>query len=369
MAARFGVGLVGSGFISKTHLDALRTIPDVEVVAIADVVVEKAKEFAAANNVPRVYPSHQAMLQDKDVQAIVVGIPNCFHHDVTMDALNAGRHVICEKPLALTLEHAEEMIATAKAKGLVLGYAEELSYVPKFLKARDLMKSGGIGKPYLLRQCEKHAGPYSPWFWKPEQAGGGILMDMGCHSIECIRYLLGKPKVQWVQAHMGTYLHNEITVEEDFCLVLMGFEDGTVGQAEASWALKGGMDSTLEVFGTKGVVYADLLKGMGLRAFSEKGFKDLDEPNKGWLYPDYDWLWNNGYPQEDRNFIDCMRNGGTPEESGEDGLAVLEIMLAAYHSAGTGHKVHLPFCPKGLKVPPVDLWIHPQPGLGDGPIP
>jgi predicted dehydrogenase len=142
-----------------------------------------------------------------------------------------------------------------------------------------------------------------------------------------------------------------------------------MGQVEASWALKGGMDSTLEIFGTRGVVYADLLKGMGLRAFSEKGFKDQPDLGKGWVYPEYDVLWNNGYPQEDRHFIDCMRSGATPEESGEDGLAVLEIMLAAYHSAGLGRKINLPFRPKGLTVPPVDLWLHPRPELGDGPIP
>jgi len=369
MGTKFGVGLIGSGFISKTHLDSLRTVPDVEVVAVADVDVLRAEQFATENGIPRFYPSHAALLQDKDVQAVVIGVPNCFHHDVAMDAFAAGRHVICEKPLALSIEHAEEMIATAAAKGLTLAYAEELSFVPKFLKARDLMNSGGIGKPYLMRQCEKHAGPYSPWFWKPAEAGGGILMDMGCHAIECIRFLLGKPRVKSVWAHMGTYLHNAITDEEDHVLVMMEFEDGTIGQAESSWALKGGMDSTLEIFGTEGVVYADLLKGMGLRAFSEKGVPSLGDESKGWTFPDYDWLWNNGYPQEDRHFIECMRSGATPVESGEDGLAVLEIMLAAYHSAGIGQKVFLPFRPKGLNVPPVDLWIHPQKDLGIGPIP
>jgi predicted dehydrogenase len=368
MSGKFGVGLVGTGFIGKTHLDALRTIPDVEVVALADVDELRGKLFAESFGVPKVYPTHIAMLQDRNVQAIVIGVPNFLHHRIAMDAFAAGRHVICEKPLALTLEHALEMVDTAKAKGLTLAYAEELSFVPKFLKARDLMTSGGIGKPYLLRQCEKHAGPYSPWFFKPEEAGGGILMDMGCHSIECIRYLLGKPAVKSVMAHMGTYLHKEITVEEDFVLIVMEFEDGTIGQAEASWTLKGGMDSTLEIFGTEGVVYADLLKGMGLRAFSEKGFPDMWEPNRGWTHPDYDWLWNNGYPQEDRHFIECMKTGAVPEESGEDGVAVLEIMLAAYHSAGIGRKVNLPFRPKGLTVPPVDLWLNPRPDLGNGPI-
>jgi predicted dehydrogenase len=366
MERKICVGIVGSGYISKTHIDALRTIPDVEVIAVADVDLERGRKFAELNNVPKVYPNHTEMLKDAAIDAIVVAVPNCFHAPVAIDALEAGKHVICEKPLALTIEDAEKMIETARRKGLVLAHAEELCFIPKFIRAQEMMKSGGIGKPYLLRQCEKHAGPYSPWFWIPEQAGGGILMDMGCHSIECIRFFLGKPKVKSVTAHMGTYLHGKITKEEDLVIIIMEFEDGTIGQVEASWTLKGGMDSTFEIFGTEGVVYADLLKGNGMRAFSEKGFPGMDD-STGWTFPDYEWLWNNGYPQEDAHFIDCMRKGTVPVESGEDGLAVLEIILAAYHSAGIGRKVNLPFRPRGISVP-VDLWINPRPELGIGPI-
>jgi len=362
-----GFGIVGSGFIAKTHVDSLRTVPGVEVVAVADIDEDRGNLFAAANQIPHVYSSHSAMLADPAVHAIVIGVPNRFHASIALDAFAAGRHVICEKPLALTIQDAEAMIAAARTKGLVLGYAEELSFVPKFLRAKELMESGGIGKPYLLRQCEKHAGPYSPWFWNEELAGGGILMDMGCHAIESIRYTVGKKRVKSVYAHMGTYLHGAITKEEDHVLIVMEFEDGTVGQAESSWALKGGMDSTLEIFGTEGVVYADLLKGMGLRAFSENGVAGLED-SRGWSYPDYDWLWNNGYPQEDRHFVECMRTGAMPIESGEDGLAVLEIMLAAYHSAGIGRKVFLPFRPRDVPIP-VRLWQQPRPELGCGPLP
>lgn len=366
---KIGVGIVGCGFIAKVHLDAMRANSDLaEVVAVADVDIERAKAFATANGVPAYYPGHREMLEDKRVQAVVVAVPNYLHYQVTMDALLSGRHVICEKPLALSLKQGQEMVNTAREKGLVLAYAEELCFIPKYERVKQLLESGGIGRPYLVRQCEKHAGPYSPWFFKEEEAGGGILMDMGCHSISCIRWVLNKPKVKAVTAVMGTFLHNEITKEEDHCLVILEFEDGTLGQAESSWALKGGMDSTLEVFGTGGVIYADLLKGMGLRAFSEQGFPDMWEPNQGWVYPDYEWLWNNGYPQEDRHFLECMLRGETPKESGADGLEVLEIILAAYHSAGIGRKVTLPFRPEGVDVP-VRLWQNPRPELGAGPIP
>lgn len=363
-----GVGIVGSGFIARVHAQAIKKIHGAKLVSVADIDKQRALEFGAEFEIPHVYTSHQEMLENPMVEVVIVGCPNHLHYEIVMDSLNAKRHVICEKPLCLSIPQAMEMIETSKRLNLVLGYAEELCFIPKFVRVKELLESGGIGRPYLIRQCEKHAGPYSPWFWKEEQAGGGILMDMGCHSIECIRWLLGKIKVRSVTAVMGTFLHNQITKEEDHVIVLMEFENGVIGQAEASWALKGGMDSTLEVFGTEGVIQADLLKGMGIRAYSEFGFPSIGEPNQGWVFPDYEWLWNNGYPQEDEHFLNCIRNQTHPLEAGEDGLEVLEIMLAAYHSAGIGKKVFLPFRPKDVDLP-VSLWQTPRYDLGQGPIP
>ena len=127
------------------------------------------------------------------------------------------------------------------------------------------------------------------------------------------------------------------------------------------------MDSLLELYGTDGVVYADLLKGMGLRAYSREGFSGMWEPNQGWVYPDYEWLWENGYPQEDRHFLEAITNGVPLKEGGEDGFAILELIYAAYHSAAIGRRVYLPFRPAGVPYA-VDLLLNPRPGLGDGRI-
>jgi predicted dehydrogenase len=176
---------------------------------------------------------------------------------------------------------------------------------------------------------------------------------------------MGKPRVKSVLAHCATYLHKDKTDLDDNIIVIMEFEDGSIAQAEASWALKGGMDSVAECYGNEGVVYADLLRGMGIKAFSEKGFgkskADIAD-TKGWQFHCHDWNWENGYPQEMQHFIDCIRTGAPSIEEAADGKIVLEIMLAAYHSAGTGRKVELPFRPKGVKFP-VDLWLNPRPGL------
>lgn len=359
------IGLIGSGWISTVHYDAFKAIGNCEVVAQADPDTDKHKWFVAERPIPKYYKGYKNMLKRRDIDVVTVAVPNAFHAALAKDALEAGKHVIIEKPMCLTIADAEEIIDIANRKGLVVGYAEELCYIPKFIRMKQIADSGGIGDVYMIKQCEKHEGPYSPWFWTREGAGGGILMDMGCHAIEYCRWFMGKKKVKSVMAHCGKYLHTWAEVE-DHVILTMEFEDGTLAHVESSWALKGGMASTAEAYGTKGVLYGDLLAGTGLQAFSEEGFEPMPAnqaqlggpDSKGWTKPDWEWLWSNGYPQEMDDFLSCIRQGGTPIESAKDGLDVLEIMLAAYHSAGTGKRVELPFKPD-VKIP-VDLWLTPR---------
>ena len=360
-----GVGIAGTGFIARVHAQALKQVKGARVVGIYGRTPENVKKLQKELAIPSGYRDFDEFLRDKSIDAVIIALPNYQHAEFTLKALEAGKHVLVEKPLAVNLEDGIRMIDLARKKGLVLGYAEELVYIPKFKEAMKLVE--GIGRVYHIRQVEKHDGPYSRWFFEPESAGGGAVMDMGCHSIELIRWVAGKKKVQWVQAVMGTYLHQDKTRMEDHMVVMMGFEDGSIGQAEASWALKGGMDSILEIYGTEGVVYADLLKGMGIRAYSEKGFKDMWEPNKGWVYPAYDWLYNNGYPQEDQDFVDAIKQGRQMVETGEDGLVVLELIYAAYHSAATGNRVYLPFRPAEIRYA-VDLYLNKREYLVQGPV-
>ncbi len=359
------VGFIGAGWISTVHYDAFKAIGNCEIVAQADIDPARHKEFVKERPIPNYYKTHQGLLRRKDIDVVTVAVPNHLHAPLALDALKAGKHVIVEKPLCLTVAQAEELMDTANRNGLVIGYAEELCYVPKFVRMKQIADSGSLGDVYMVKQCEKHAGPYSPWFWTAKGAGGGILMDMGCHAIEFCRWFMNKKPVRFVQAHCGKYLHTWAEVE-DHVILTMEFTDGTLAHVESSWALHGGMASTAEAYGTKGVAYGDLLDGMGLDVYAPDGYPPMannraqtsGDESKGWSRPDYEWLWNNGYPQEMADFLDCVRHGGTPVESAADGLAVLEIMLAAYHSAGTGKRVELPFRPD---VPvPVDLWLNPR---------
>lgn len=353
------IGMIGSGFISVTHHKSFMAIGGVKVVAQHDVDTQRGLAFCKTHGIRDHHANLEEMLARKDIDAVTIGVPNYLHAPLTLKAIAAGKHVICEKPLALTLGEADAMIAAAKKAGVIIGYAEELCYVPKFVQAKRIADSGAIGEVFLAKQSEKHAGPYSPWFFQADTAGGGILMDMGCHAIEYCRWTLGKPKVKSVYCDVDLFSHHEVTELDDHIMMIIEFEGHKKALVESSWTLKGGMESKAEIHGTKGVVHANLLQdGMGLKVFSETGFDDDEESvSPLWSFSNWEWLWQNGYPQEMKDFVNCMRNGGTPLESAEDGRVVLEIMIAGYLSAATGKKIEFPFKDPGGYKTPVDIWL------------
>ncbi|MBW2702955.1 MAG: Gfo/Idh/MocA family oxidoreductase [Deltaproteobacteria bacterium] len=351
------VAVVGSGFIGQVHCDAFAQVPGARVSAHCGQDAERARAFCEKNRIADGFTDYGRMLKEAEMDAVLLAVPNFLHAEMAIQAAEAGKHLIVEKPLCLSLTEADAMLAACQKAGVLLCYAEELCFCPKYVQSKELTDEGAIGRVYRVNQVEKHAGPYSPWFWKPAEAGGGILMDMGCHSIEFARWFLGKPEVKAVTCFADTVLHGDKTEMEDDVVVILEFEGGQTALLESSWALHGGMDSITSVFGTEGVIHADLLRGQGLRVHSLGGYGEYKPGAKGWTWPDVEWLHTNGYPQEDAHFIDCIRRGEKPMESGEDGRAVLEIMLACYASAAEGRRIELPYSPpEGLRVP-VDLWL------------
>jgi predicted dehydrogenase len=357
---RVKVGIVGSGFEADIHAESFRLMPDeAEVVAVASPTPGNAKKLADKHNIPRVFTDYKRMLAEPDVEMITITAPNHLHAQMTIDAANAGKHVVCEKPLCVTLEQADIMVETCKQKGVLLLYAEELYFTPKYVKAKQMADEGAFGKVYLVKQSEKHFGPHSPWFWDVELSGGGVFMDMGCHGIAFCYWFLGRPKIKTVYCHMATFVHGDKTRGEDNTICMLEFDNGALGVVEDSWARRGGMEDRIEVYGEGGVTYADLHMGNALPTFSEYGYGYAVEKapsTKGWSYPVFEELWNYGFPQEMHHFARCVRGKETPLATGEDGRVVQEALYAGYASAGAGRKIELPFRPDGIKKP-VELWL------------
>ncbi|HKQ06723.1 MAG TPA: Gfo/Idh/MocA family oxidoreductase [Blastocatellia bacterium] len=356
------VGIIGSQFISTIHAEALRPCAAAELFAAASPNPERSSAFAGRFDIPHHFTDYRKLLEMDEVDMVVVGVPNDLHCQVAVDAAAAGKHVVMEKPLCLNLAEADRMIEACRRAGVKLMYAEELCFAPKYVRLKQLLDSGALGRPLLIKQSEKHDGPHAAHFWDVNRAGGGVTMDMGCHAIEFFRWMLGRPKIKSVYAHMTTGLHADKTRGDDNAILILEFENGVTAMAEESWTKLGGMDDRAEVHGSEGVAYANLLQGNSILTYSRTGYDYAVEKagsTTGWSFTIYEEAWNYGFPQEMAHFVDCVRRDLEPLVTGDDGRAVLEALFAAYQSAGSGRKVELPFHTGAQK--PYDLWRKTEP--------
>jgi len=357
MDKKVGIGLVGSQFISTIHAEALQSIPDANIIGVMSPTAGNAESFAKTYNIPHHFTDLEAMLSMESIDMIVIGAPNNTHCDITLKAAAAGKHVVVEKPLCMNLEEADKMIDACKKAQVKLMYAEELCFTPKYVRLKGLLDEGALGRPVLLKQSEKHDGPHADHFWDVERSGGGVTMDMGCHAIQFFRWLNGNNPIKSVYAQMSTSVHTDKTEGDDNAIIILEFENGVIAMAEESWTKLGGMDDRAEIHGSEGVAYADVLQGNSIQTYSTKGVGYAVEKagtTIGWSYTMYEEIWNYGFPQEFQHFVDCVKNDKQPLVTGEDGKAVLEVIFAAYESAGTGKKVYLPFHTEVDK--PYKLW-------------
>jgi myo-inositol 2-dehydrogenase/D-chiro-inositol 1-dehydrogenase len=356
------VGLIGSGFVADIHAHAFQQfVPNAEVVAVASPTPGKAARFAKERGIPNAFEDYRDLLAMREIDLVTLALVNDRHCQVTLDAAKAGKHIICEKPLCRTLEEADRMIAACRQQGVLLLYAEELLFAPKYVRAKQLADEGALGRAFLVKQWEEHFGPHEPWFWDVHRSGGGVLMDMGCHSLEYARWVFGKPPIKSVSATLGTYVHGDKTQGEDHAICIVEYEGDRVALAENSWAKPGGVDDRCEIYGAKGHTRADLLRGNALITYSDVGYGYATEKmdvTTGWTFTMFEEVWNYGFPQELNAAVQAVRGEIEPVETGEDGREVLKLIYAAYQSQGEGRKIPWPY-----EVPdwarnesPIVLW-------------
>ena len=352
------IGIIGSQFISSIHARGLAKNPRAEIVAVASATESNAAKFAREFDIPHHTTDYRVLCAMDEIDMILIGAPNDLHCQMTVDSASAGKHVVVEKPLCLNLTEADTMINACAAANVKLMYAEELCFAPKYTRLKQLLDTGVVGKPTLIKQSEKHDGPHAAHFWDVNRSGGGVTMDMGCHAIQFFRWMLNREPVKSVYAQMNTLVHKDKTIGDDNAIIILEFESGTVAIAEESWSKLGGMDDRAEIYGSEGVAYADLLHGNSIETYSVKGVDYAVEKagdTKGWSFTMYEEEWNYGFPQEMSHFVDCVADDKQPIVTGEDGKAVLEIVMAAYASAGSGRKIKMPFPTDAAK--PIDLWL------------
>ncbi len=333
------LAILGSGFIARFYADALVAQRRKDVITMVYSRTESnARKFAEDYNIPNYSTSMQDCVGHKDVDAVIIALSNDMHLESILASANAGKHVLCTKPLGRNAMEALQMLQAVDKAKVVGGYLEDLCYTPKFLKSLTSIKSGTIGEVIWAKSRETHPGPHSDWFWDKEKSGGGAMVDLGCHCIEISRNFIGKNnKPVEVMCWADTRVHP--IDAEDNAIGLVKYENGAIGQFEVSWSFRGGMDLRDEVMGTEGTIWTNNFLRTGFEMFTTgKGgsyVAEKAESTTGWLFPVGDEVHELGYNHMFTDMFNAIENKVQPSENFYDGYIVNAIIDACYISAKT----------------------------------
>lgn len=331
------IAMLGSGFIGRFYADSLQGYRSKDkIVTIYSRREESAKKFAQDYNVPFATTKMEEAINRPEVEVVCISLPNNLHEEAVMLCCKHKKAVITTKPLARNAEEAKRMLEAVEKAGIFNGYLEDLVYTPKFLKANESVKNGALGRILWAKSRETHPGPHSDWFWDINQAGGGCILDLGCHCVEIGRNYIGKD-IKPIEVMCWADTQVKPIDAEDHAIALIKYENGAIGQFEVSWTFRGGLDLRDEVMGTEGTIWVNSFLRTGFEMFTTgKGadyVAEKAESNSGWLFPVGDELNELGYNHMFADMFNAMEKGTQPKETFYDGYVVNAVLDAAYKSA------------------------------------
>jgi UDP-N-acetylglucosamine 3-dehydrogenase len=342
VSSNWKAGVIGCGSIAQAlHLPGYLRAPGVTLVAACDPVPQRLREAQRiSGNGLRTYDDYRGMLEAEQLDVVSVATPNAFHAEQACAALNAGAHVLLEKPAALTMKEIDALRRTVSTSGrqLVVGFSHRFHRGNQ--RIRRLLRAGAIGDPYMIRLRLAHTGPFpgwakDDWFYDPKLAGGGAMLDLGIHMIDQALWLMGP--IKSVQATAET-LRKDIHVEDNAVLLLEFARSRALGYIEVSWTSPAGFMG-IEIMGDKGCIVQDYAGDLrlttcnvkpNLRARRRMHTRVVDpNPTAG------------GWATEITDVVRALRRNDDLEAGIEAGAASLAVALAAFESSRTGRRVTL----------------------------
>ena len=314
-------GLIGAGDIAaKRVAPALRESPHSALVAVARGRAELAADFAQRHGVRRWHADWRELLRDEELDAVYLATPVRLHAEQAIAAAEAGKHVLCEKPMALDVAGCERMLAAARGHGVRLGVAYYRHHYPVVGRLRALLASGEIGSPVLAQAQAFEAFDPAPahpraWLLRKAESGGGPMMDFGCHRIEVLLDLLGP--VAEVRGYPVNVRFPGREVE-DTCIARLGFRSGAQAVLTVTHAAAESRD-TLEVYASSGSAHVDVLNQGRLRIVTPAGAREEQHPPH-----------RNLHQPLVEDFVAAVREGREPAVTGEVGLEVNRVLAAIY---------------------------------------
>lgn len=344
MAQPIRVGIIGGGWPGGAHARGYADAGGFKIAAVADLIPERRKTLVAAFNIEREYAEAKDVIADKQIDAVSICLPTHLHAEVAIEALGAGKHVICEQPPALDAKEAKKIDIVAKRKKKVLLYAFQRRFGGSEQAARQAIAKGYAGEVYHARvQWMRTRGiPIGTgWFTSKSQSGGGAMLDIGVHMLDLAWHLLGEPKPAATFAvtyrKFGDLLEKPKSMDvEDSSFALLRFADGKSIELAASWALNQPPQQAgtlCRLYGDKGAVDVYTPQGATIyRNFDERGqakSTPLRPPN------------NTGHPAMMRHFRECIVKKAKPMIGGAEGITLMRMIDAIYRSAEAGRSVEV----------------------------
>jgi len=335
---RVKVCVVGAGRTGRVHSTNIASrIPLAELVAVVDQVVEAAKSLAGDFGV-NYYASLSEALKKEDFDAVFITTPTFTHRDLAVEAAEAGKHVFCEKPMALTLKEADEMISAARKNNVKLQIGFMRRFDPEFKKAKSLIDEGVIGKPVLIKSVGRGPGLPPKWALDPK-TGLGMVAEVNSHDFDSLRWLMGD-EFKSIYADADALLRPDVAKDfpgfHDVVAVIARFQRGGMGVIDGGCPVGYGYDARVEVLGTEGLITIGEIQGTSI-LICHKDKKMTAEPFQSWRD-----RFREAYVAEAESFIKSIIEDREPEVTGEDGRKALEAALAAIQSIKEHKPVNLP---------------------------
>ncbi|HOG45880.1 MAG TPA: Gfo/Idh/MocA family oxidoreductase [Anaerolineae bacterium] len=353
------VGVIGAGTVAAGHLRTYARHPGVTLVAVSDVSHERLAWAAREFDLARAFTDYRQLLALPDVQAVSVCLPNWLHATVTIEALHAGKHVLCEKPPALTAADAQRMAEAAAASGRTLMICFNYRYRNDTRFVKRVVAAGALGSVYYAKaswlRCAGIPGPQGCWFNRKALAGGGPLIDLGVHLLDLSLWLLGHPRPRSVTASTyavfgprGQHFFEgtpapcgEPFEVEDLASAFIRLDNGATLLVETSWALHttpGRDEYTLQLYGDRGGAELDV------RNYAQTGTVHVYGDMAGVPVESTPSALQagSGHTAAISDFVDCVRQGRAPAASPQEGVALMQLIEAIYRSAEEKREVTLP---------------------------
>lgn len=341
MPAKIRIAVIGLGRMGRVYAGYLaQRVPAAQLVAVADHNAEVAERTARELDVRHWYTKHEDLLADKDIDAVAVLTPTATHRRVVLDAAAAGRAIFCEKPIAMTVEEAEELLRATRDVGVLFQPAFQRRFDPGYVAAKKQIAEGVIGTPVVVLSTSRD--PYRPSleFCDP-RVSGGLIADMGIHDFDLCRWFLGD--VARVSAMGGTLAYPEMkaTGDIDNAVVQLAFTSGALGSVHLSRNAVFGYDIRTEVWGTEGSLQIGYHQQTPILVMTKQGITHD-------VVPYFMERFEAAYLAQIQNFVNAVRSGAEPEVTGNDAVEAIRVALAATRSREEGWPVELPRGPVNL---------------------